>query len=123
MRLGVAAALILSCAISQQGMAQRIAGPHGASAQLLLLVGAEAGQTVEISSPVLDVSVSDHRWTGVAIGGAVGAVVGGLVGAVSCSQDDTGDSNCVGVTLGAAALLALPGAILGGIIGASIPDN
>ena len=123
MRLGVAAALMLSFGFTHDALAQRIAGPNEGSAGLLLSVSAEThGLASNGSSPYL-VRSTDHRWSGAAIGGVAGAVVGALVGAVACSQDDTGDSNCVGVTVGAAALLALPGAILGGIIGASIPSN
>lgn len=88
---------------------------------LLLQLGAEDHH---LDSPMARYAASsDHRWTGAAIGGVAGAVAGALVGAVACSQNDTGSDNCIGVTLGASALLALPGAILGGIVGASIPGS
>ena len=123
MRLGIAAALVLCFGITQKGLAQRIAGPHESSAMLFSQIRAGADDSALNTSMVFSVRSSDHRWSGAAIGGVTGAALGAIVGAVACSQDDTGSNDCLGVTLGVSALLALPGAILGGIIGTNIPNT
>jgi hypothetical protein len=62
----------------------------------------------------------DYQWEGVAIG----AIIGGALGAYGCRDCMCGyGDTCVGPMAAAAFLVAIPGAFLGGMVGALIPKK
>jgi hypothetical protein len=88
---------------------ERIKGP---APSVLSVTPARSSQLVSLESD--SVSQPTHWKEGAIVGGLVGAIAGGVLAYAACEQAETSRCSTVpGIILGAA-LLAIPGALIGG---------
>jgi hypothetical protein len=62
-----------------------------------------------------------HWKQGLVAGAAAGALFGALLGHELCRNSDSAHDGCLATTLGGAAVLAVPTAVLGALIGGAFP--
>jgi hypothetical protein len=88
----------------------RIAGPARAVVSLTPTGPTQLAQLAELDS----VAEQTHWKEGAIIGGLVGAIAGGVLAYAACEQSETSRCSTVPGIMVGAALLAIPGALIGG---------